>query len=265
MAECGLLNLAVCLPEKFFQYIANVINAPVKPLLGLIKTLLSEPTNLQLFVGVWAIILYIISMFYGFLIIYSGFNLIISGYDSRKRERAKDWLRNIIIMIILIQCSFFIYSLALELSSIMTKGILSLIDNSFFLITFDNAINISLEFVFIALYLLVLLITSILLISRYVMVALGVVLFPIGLFFYFTYPLRSYGSFIINLLATLIFLTFFDSIILIGFSKLVSLGIFSNFKILVVITGFLIIDILMILLMFFSVVKSALSIYHKFS
>src|SRR3989344_3264940 len=105
MAECGLLNLAVCLPEKFFQYIANVINAPVKPLLGLIKTLLSEPTNLQLFVGVWAIILYIISMFYGFLIIYSGFNLIISGYDSRKRERAKDWLRNIIIMIILIQCS----------------------------------------------------------------------------------------------------------------------------------------------------------------
>ena len=56
-------------------------------------------------------------------------------------------------------------------------------------------------------------------------------------------------------------MTFFDAILLIGFSELVNIGIFGNMKILVLISAFLLIDILMILLMFFSVVKGALSVY----
>ena len=265
MAECGLLNLAVCLPEKFFQYIVGIINAPIKPLLSLTKNLLSEPINLHLFVNFWAIIIYMLSMFYGFLIIYSGFNFIISGYDSKKREEAKAWLRNILIMIILVQSSFFIYELAIELSSIMTTTTLSLIDYNFFLLTFDNIANMALELVFIILYFAVLLLTVLILIIRYAMVATGVLLFPLGIFFYFIAPLRPYGSFIINLLGILVFVTFLDAVILIGFSKLLSVGIFSNFKILVVIAGFLIIDTLMLFLMFFSVVKGALNIYRKFT
>ena len=135
MADCGLLNLATCLPQKFFEYVAVALNSPIQPLLTLAKNLLSAQINLQLFSSLWAIIIYVLSMFYAFLIIYAGFQFIISGYDVQKRENAKSWLRNIIIMIVLVQASFFIYELAVQLSSVMTSTTLSLINNNFFLIT----------------------------------------------------------------------------------------------------------------------------------
>src|SRR3989338_10470881 len=108
MAECGILNIGSCLPEKLIEYVTSILNAPLQPLLTSIQNLLSEPVQIQLFVSLWAIIIYVLSMFYAFLIIYAGFTFIISGYDSGKRENAKSWLRNILIMIILIQASFFI-------------------------------------------------------------------------------------------------------------------------------------------------------------
>ena len=39
MGECGLLNLASCIPEKLYGFFISVLNAPLKPLLGFIKSL----------------------------------------------------------------------------------------------------------------------------------------------------------------------------------------------------------------------------------
>jgi hypothetical protein len=111
MAECGLLNLATCLPQKFFEYVESILNAPLQPLLNLAKDLLSAQVSIELFSGLWAIMVYVLSMFYALLLIYSGFTFIISGYDVYKRENAKEWLKNIVVMIILVQASFFIYEL----------------------------------------------------------------------------------------------------------------------------------------------------------
>lgn len=262
MAECGLLNLASCIPEKIFSYLSGIINAPIQPLLALIKALLSEPINLNLFAGMWAIIIYIISMFYAFLLMYSGFNFMISGHDSAKRENAKAWLRNVIIMIILIQASYFIYQLVIELASTLTTATLTLVDNNFFLLTFDNLPNIALQIVFVGVYLITLLLTSLVLIMRYAFVSIGIIFFPLAIFFYFIPPLRAYGSLVLNFLGANIFVTFIDAIIIIGFSKLLNVGIFGDLKILVMISAFLLIDGLMLFLMFFSIVKAALSVLN---
>lgn len=263
MAECGLLNLATCLPEKLFEYLISILNAPLQPLLSSAKYLLSEPIQLNLFVSLWAIVVYMLSMFYSFLIMYSGFTFIISGYDAAKREHAKEWLKNIIIMIVLVQASFFIYELAIELSSIMTSTTLNLIDKNFFLLTTDNIINIGLELVFTILYIIMLILTLIILTLRYVIVAVGVVLFPLGIFFYFLPPLRQYGVLILNFLGVAIFVTFLDAVILIGFSKVVAIPIFTNIKILVMISAFLLINLLMFFLMFFSIIKAAVNVGTK--
>ena len=115
--ECGLLNLATCIPEKLYDYFLNIINAPIQPLLTFVKSLLTEPVNISLFGSIWAIIIYILSMFYGLLLLYSGFNFMISGYDAVKREKAKEWFRNIFIMMIMIQMSYFIYSIVIDMNS----------------------------------------------------------------------------------------------------------------------------------------------------
>nr|AQS34901.1 hypothetical protein [uncultured archaeon] len=261
--ECGLLNLASCIPQKIYDFFLNVLNAPLDPLLSLVKSLITEPVNLQLYAPLWAIIIYMLSLFYGFLMLYSGFNFILSGYDAVKRERAKEWFRNTLIMIVLVQASYFLYSLVLDLNSLMTAGVMSLIDQNFFRLTADNIINIGLQFFFISIYVLILLLATIILTLRYVLVASGIVFFPIGIFLYFIPPLRGYGKAILNFFGICIFISFFDAIVFLICSKLLDVALFADTKILVMITAFTIANLMMLYFMVFSLFKAAVNLGNK--
>ena len=258
--ECGLTNLAVCLPEKFFGYLLEIVNAPLQPFLTLTKNLLSEPVNIDSFVPLWAIIVYVISLFYGIFIAIAGFNFIISGYSAEKRELAKEWLKNIILMVVFVQASYYLYSLLLELSSAMTAGVLNSIDPNFFLLTIDNIRNIGMEITLAVPYLFTLLLTIILLTLRYLLAASGVLFFPIGLFFHFIPSLKSFGKLIMNILLVIIFMPFFQSLALLAASKIVLFSAFDNYKILVMTTSFILINISMILLVAFAAIKAAFSV-----
>jgi len=255
--DCGLLNLASCIPQEIFNFLINILNAPLQPLLDLTKSLLTEPIELSAFVSLWAIILYILSLFYGLLMFYSGFNFIISGYDSARRAKAKEWFMNIFIMIVLIEASYFLYSLVIDINSYLTAGMMNLVDPNFFLLTTDNMVNIGLEFFFALFYVIVLVFTSLFLTLRYLIVAAGVVFVPLGIFLYFIPPVKGYGKLILNFLAICIFISFFDSLIILVSSQLVNISLFANFKILVMISTFSIANFFMFYLMFFSAIKSA--------
>ena len=103
--------MAACIPEKIYEFFISVINAPLQPLLSLLKNLLSTTPSIELFIGIWSIIVYIISCFYVFIILYAGFQFMFSGFDVVKREMAKEWLRNTVLMIVFIQASFYLYGL----------------------------------------------------------------------------------------------------------------------------------------------------------
>jgi len=261
--ECGLLNLSSCLPQKLYDFFINILNSPIQPLLTLTKALMTEPIKLEAFVSLWAIILYVLSIFYGLLMLYSGFNFMISGYDVVKRTKAKEYFRNIFIMIVLVQASYFIYSAVIDVNSLLTAGVVSLVDQKFFLITADNIVNIGLQFLFALLYVSTLLLTVIMLTFRYILVAAGVVFVPIGIFLYFIPPVNHYGKLILNFLGTCIFITFFDSLILLVCSKLIDIPIFQNFKILVMITAFAIVNFIMFYFIIFSALKSAVKTGEK--
>ena len=185
MADCGLVNLGACLPQKFFEFVLNILNAPIKPFLNLTLKLFTEPINTSLFSTFWIIIVYVLSMFYALLLVGTGFSLMLSGDNATKRENSKQWLRNIVIMIVLIQASFFIYNLAIDLSSTMTTATLTLLDSDFFMISIEDINDLGLAIIFGIVYLLTLLISMIILVIRYAFVAVGVVLFPLAIFFYF--------------------------------------------------------------------------------
>ena len=242
--ECGLLNLASCIPEKIYEFILNIINAPIKPLLDLTKSLLTEPIRLDFVAPVWAIIIYILSLFYGLLLLYSGFNFIISGYDVVKRAKAKEWFQNIFIMIVLIQASYFLYYLFVDVSSLLTAGVINLIDENFFLLTADNMTNLGLQFFFGLFYVITILITVLFLALRYLLVLIGLVLFPIAIFFYFIPALQGYGKVIFNTFGTYMFINFLDGIILLICSRAMNVPVFENIKILVMISAFSIINFL---------------------
>jgi hypothetical protein len=254
--SCGLSNLASCIPENLFNFFIEVINAPLVPLLELTKNLLTNPVSIDLFQALWSIIIYILSMFFGLLIIYSGFQFLFSGHNVIRRELAKQWLKNTIIMIVLVQASFYLYKLTIELGSIMSSSIMSLVDPEFFLLTASSLANIGLELLFGMLYALTLLLSILLLGIRYMIVAFGVLFAPIGIFCYFIPPLKTYGRLIINSLLMNIFMTFIASIIILASSMLIDLNVFGNMKILVMINCFSIINIVFIILTIKTIKKS---------
>lgn len=257
MAECGLLNLASCIPEKLYGFFISVLNAPLKPLLSFIKSLLTEPVNIEVLVPIWAIILYVLSIFYGLLLLCAGMNFMFSGHNEIKRAKSKEWFQNVFLMILFTQMSFFLYSLILDVSSLLTAGMMNLVDPDFFLLTADNIINIGLQFFFALFYVLTLFLTMLILMIRYLTVAIGVVFFPIGIFLYFIPPVQDYGKLILNYLGICIFIGFFDSVIFLVASQLIQIQFFENMKIMVMIGTFSMANLLMLYLLFFSIIKSA--------
>lgn len=255
--SCGITNLGTCLVEKFFSFVANILNMPVRPLLTMINNLMIEPVNISIFSGTWAIIIYILSLFYGIFLLIIGFKFMLSGHSPEKRDKAKRSLANILIMMVLIQLSFFLYSLSLDVVSSLTSVIYNLIPTDFFLVTSDNFTNLGLELVLIFPYVMTLVLTLIFLALRYICVGIGVIFFAIGIFFYFIEPLESYGKLILNHLGVLISLPFVYAIILLASSKFIELDIFSNMKVLLMIGGFSLVNLVTLFLLLFVIFKSA--------
>ena len=106
MTECSITNLAGCIAQEFFNFLLSILNAPVQPLLDAVHSLLTQTVNIDIFSSIWSIIVYILSLFYGILLMYVGFKFIISGHSVEKREKAKSDLANILIMTVLVQASF---------------------------------------------------------------------------------------------------------------------------------------------------------------
>ena len=253
----GLIEkIASSILNKIFEVIKYIVNAPIKLLVNLIKNMLSAVVNLNLFKSLWAIIIYTLSLFYSLLLLYTGFNFIISGYDMVKREKAKEWLKNIILMVVLVQGSFFFYKVLVELSSILTTAVLNMIPNDFFLITFESIT----EIIFYMGYLAILILTSLLLIIRYLIVSFGVVFFPIGIFLYFIPYTKSYGKVILNFLTVNVFISFFNAVILLCCSKLIEIPLFEHFKLLVMISSFSLVFLNTCYFMFFSLIKSSFNV-----
>ncbi len=260
--ECGLTNLASCIPQKIYEFFIDLLNAPLSPLLNLIRSLMENPPSIDMFIGIWAIIVYCISLFYGLLFIYAGFQFLLSGHNVLRRAMAKEWLKNTVIMITLVQASFYLYELILELGAVLTSAVLQMVDEHFFLITADNIINIGLEFLFVSFYVVALFTTVLLLLIRYMIVSFGVIFFPIGVFCYFIPPLRSYGKLIFHILGTFIFLTFINAIIILGCSMLIEIPLFENIKILVMTSCFSIINTVFIVLLLKAIFKAVFSSNH---
>lgn len=259
-ADCTITNLAGCIAQELFDFLIDILNAPVQPLLNLVYSLLTQPVNIDLFSSIWSIVVYILSLFYGLLLMWVGFQFIISGYSFEKREKAKSDLANILIMIVLVQASFYLYSLIIQVTSSVTIVLLNMVQQNFFLLTIDNTTNVGLELVLLIPYILSILVTLILLTLRYVIVSSGVIFFAIGIFLYFFEPLNNYGKLIINFLIATIAITLFYSIIFLASSMLLDISVFHNFKILVMIGAFSLVNLVTFLTAIFILVKSALKV-----
>ncbi|MFC1722923.1 hypothetical protein ACFL0V_02190 [Nanoarchaeota archaeon] len=255
--ECGITNLASCIPEKLYEFFLSVINAPLQPFLTSIEYLLTADVHVDIFHHVWSVVRYILSFFYVFLFAYAGIIFVTNNANPIRRSQAKEMLRDYIIMIILIQGSFYLYELIVHISSILSSAIYGMVDPHFFMLTADNITNIGLQMIFTGSYVIVLFLSVMMLALRYMVVSMGIIMVPIAIFCYFIPPLKAYGKFMINVLGIFIFITFFDMLIILASSMIVQSNLFEHFKIIVMINCFSIVNYTLYLGIKFALKKSA--------
>lgn len=231
----------------------ELLNLPAQSIVNFIQKLITEEVNLNVFKETWTIINYILSTLYVLLLLYAGIKFMTSGHDVLKKEKARELIKNIIILIVSVQASFYIYELIVFFGSALTQGMFSLVNTNFF----SPDLNID-YFLYLAPYYLMILITSLLLIIRYAIVCMGVILFPIALFCYFIEPLKKYGEMTINFLLINIFMGFLVSIVTLAFSKISTLSVFDDFQMLLLTACFLMINLLIVYFSYFALIKSAL-------
>lgn len=262
---CSILNLPDCIPQKAAEYIVSLLNMAISPLLDLTKKLFTEPVSIELFKPIWTIIVTIISFFYGILLVYAGIKLMMA-FSPEKRAIAKEQLTSASIMILLVQFSFFIYSILLDVSGSLSSYALQMVDERFFLLTADNIVNFSLQLLFAIVYALVLVLTVILFALRYILVSVGVIMFPIAIILNQFFLTKSIGRTVILCLIILMILPFLDAFVFVVVSQLLTIPSFENVKILLAICTFLITDIFMLGLVKLAVyvVPMISTTYNKF-
>jgi len=182
-----------------------------QPLLDVAKTLITSNIDPSHFQSLWLVFIAIINAFYLLLFLSVGLKFIIGSIDAVEREKAKEWFKKCFFMLVTVNASLLIYSLILEASSAITLFLW----NSQFETLFNPSFP-GLDFLWAGVMALFVFLTAITLVIRQIILIIGIMLFPVGLFLYFIPPLEQYGKIILNILGITIFMQVLDVIILIA-------------------------------------------------
>jgi len=256
--HAGLWETVTNIPGDVANAILNALKQIVvdfvTPLLDLAKTFITvnpDPANYQSY---GQAIIVLISAFYLLIFLVVGFKFVMGSYDEAQRLEAKEWAKKAILIVVLCNASLLIYSLILNVGSATSLYLWNGSYEQLFQIQNLSALNLIL-LVFFAIAVLLALVT---LFIRYLLVLVGIMAFPIGLFLYFIPPVQSYGKIILNTIGIVIFLQFFDVLVLVASSLLLNeFGNMTQMQLLAPTMGFLLIAVANVLLMKFAIMKAA--------
>ncbi|MFH0714491.1 MAG: hypothetical protein V1847_01615 [Candidatus Diapherotrites archaeon] len=257
-AHAGLWESVTNLPGDIANAILDgfkqIVVDFVTPLLDLAKNFITTNPDPMQYQTYWQAILILISAFYLLVFFMVAFKFIVGSYDEVQRAEAKEWAKKAILIVVLCNASLLIYSLILQLGSAAALFMWNSAYEQLFQLQNLSALN----FLLLILFAIAVLVALITLFVRYILVIVGIMAFPIGVFLYFIPPLQSYGKIILNTLGITIFLQVIDVLILVASSLLLNdFGNNIQMQLLAPTMGFFLVAAANILLLKFAVNKAA--------
>ncbi len=204
----------------FYSLFTNSAKAAIwgfnKMMLDFTFELLSTTPDTDSMHSGWEAVTLIISSLYTLVFTFAGMKFLLSGEKIEERQKAKEWLKNAFMMIIGVNASFALYNIILELAAALTKF--------FWIAGFEGLFSDS-AFSSAGLLLLVLSIGTngfalMTLFLRHVFLLVAVMLFPIGIFLYYTPKLQRWGRIIFNLIGIALFMQFVDVMVFVAANQM---------------------------------------------
>ncbi|MBI5065065.1 hypothetical protein HZA97_02405 [Candidatus Woesearchaeota archaeon] len=256
-SECGLTNPFACLTD----YVENLFNTSVRPLVSLVKYLLIEGARTDSFYNAWLFTMGFSAFTSTIFIAITIIKLVTFSNNIIERENAKNTFKKLVIILVLLPLTYYFYTSLLSINSNLTDLFFNSVSTSFFEIKLRGVMSSIINLATYLFYLIILIITIMLLSIRYFFLSVGVVFLPIGLIFFNFDFLKQYGSLILNFLMTNMFISVFCAITLKIFNILSKVYIFDEYQILMSTAGFLMIDLLLIFAISFTLIKSSFKIF----
>ena len=228
----------------------------IEPFLDASKTfILSNPDPSGL-VNYWQLMVQVISAFYILLFLVAGLKFVLGAYDSHQREEAKEWFKNALFVVIVLNASYLLYTVLLDVGSAIALEFWSSDFESLFTFASIESLNLfSLYYLSFTISLL-----WFTLFARYALLLIGVIAFPIGVFLFFVPPLKPYGSAILNLFGIAVFLQLIDVFALIVANGVLDVVGGPDFAFLVPSTTFLVMFLINLTMLLLAAVKGITSV-----
>lgn len=186
-----------------FQGIHDMLYGLVNGLLSLLVGLLAYNPDVTAVHNVWSDVAGIMTSLYVLVLILGGIAILLGSIMGSDPDRlVKEWVVKSFVGLILVNCSFELYELILELEEAMVKEVFVNVDLSGFIVA--GAVSILILLIDFSLLLGVVLV----LIIRNILVLMGCVFFPIIIFLYLLPPARRIGNILLTLTFMVIFLPF---------------------------------------------------------
>jgi hypothetical protein len=256
-------NLPSCVVNSFIGTFASGFGYAIDEFLASSFNLIAAVPDLHWFCTPYNNVMAMIESLYVLAFMGIGLFYIFRSTDVQGRLAAKEWLKDIFLMILVLSFSFQIFEIMVSLNTYMTTSFLSYATKD----VFNPAVAFSsLVFAFIILLtsVFVLLITFLTLLARYLLIPFLFILFPFSVFLYFIPFTKEWGSAFLKLIVSVVFMTTIDALLIMALSFLFSTpdpNLASGFiRAMAIILGFSLVGILNIFLFLsslFSLINTA--------
>ncbi|MDO8627709.1 MAG: hypothetical protein Q7K42_04540, partial [Candidatus Diapherotrites archaeon] len=208
----------------------------------------------------------LLGLFYLAILSFVGFKFLLGSINEVHRAEAKQWLVSTIFLIVILYASKDIYSIILEFSKVFVNAVWTPQTFDKF---FSTASLQGTSFTVLGIQALTNFLNTIVLFTRYQIVTLGWVLFPLGIFLYFLQPVKHFGALILNIVGVTLVLQALIAIVFWGYAGVDSLALNSlensvqgnanELSLVSISILWIAIDLLLVFAVFTTVVKTAVS------
>ena len=214
-----LSNLPGCIVESFFSYVVSGLIASSQQLVdSSFKFMFSSPDP-QWFCSAYNGIMAVVETLYTLVLMCLALYFILRSNDAEGRATAKKWLQNIMLMMLVLAFSFQIFQIMLDLNTYLATTFANQSMQSIFQVS-PNFTSVIFALIILIPSIAGMFMTFITLLIRYLLIPFLLFLFPFAIFLYFMPITEKWGRTFLIITATIVFMTAFDALILLGLSSL---------------------------------------------
>ena len=225
-ATCGgndtlsiITNLPGCMIDSLLSTVSSGLSQTVNQLIPSTLSLIGASPSLSWFCGPYNNVMAVIESLYSLAFMGTGLYFILASVDVDGRLKAKDWMKNLFLMVLFLSVSFPLFQLMLSLNSSITSSFITQSTKGLFVLP-AMAGSAIFAIVILSSGIFLLMLTFGTLLGRYLLIPFLFLFFPVSIFLYFVPFTKEWGETFLRLIISVVFMSSIDALFILALAAL---------------------------------------------